>query len=68
MHQTVLISLSNMPRKVKSRQQRVVIRKTHNKKRSKKRKSKKVVQRGKGLFSILVPLLATAISTAVASS
>ena len=68
MHQTVLISSSNMPRKVKSRQQRVVIRKTHNKKRSKKRKSKKVVQRGKGLFSILVPLLATAISTAVASS
>ena len=68
MHQTVLISSSNMPRKVKSRQQRVVIRKTHNKKRYKKRKSKKVVQRGKGLFSILVPLLATAISTAVASS
>ena len=68
MHQTVLISSFNMPQKVKSRQQRVVIRKTHNKKRSKKRKSKKVVQRGKGLFSILVPLLATAISTAVASS
>ena len=57
-----------MPRKVKSRQQRVVIRKTHNKKRSKGRKSKKVVQKGKGLFSILVPLLATAISTAVANS
>ena len=57
-----------MQRKVKSRQQRVVIRKAYKKTRSKKRKSKKVVQRGKGLFSILVPLLATVISTAVANS
>ena len=57
-HRTVLVA--SMSRKVK-KQQRKRIRKVHSKR-------KRMNQRGKGVFSILVPLLATAISTAVANS
>ena len=38
---------------------------TRRKNRMKRRRLKNVKQRGKGVFSILVPLLATAISAAV---
>ena len=47
---------------------RVAIRQATYKPHSKRRKSKRVNQRGNGIFSLDLPLLATTISTAVANS
>ena len=53
-----------MTRSMRTRKPRAVSRKPIRKRTIKRKRAKRVNQRGNGIFSVLVPLIATAISAA----